>query len=233
MNYHPILFSTEMVEAIISGRKTQTRRVFKDHPSLSSDISKVDLKKWMGAHPDYIYSFCPYGKPGDILWVRETWKSVGFDDDIMPQLHIQYKDGVSRWVDVDVEVKLKAENKWKPSIHMIKAAARIWLRVKRVDVDRLQNISENDAISEGIFEGEKSPTFRRFKNYYNKPCRFFNGREKSFWNPVTSFFSLWCSINGRESLESNPWVWVVEFEVISTNDQLNRKELKSWPPTTN
>jgi hypothetical protein len=227
MKDHPILFSTEMVEAIISGRKTQTRRVFKDHPRLSSDLSKVDLNKWIGEHPDYIYSFCPYGKPGDILWVRETWRSIGFDASNEPTMFCQYRDEVLRAINVPKDHKLFAQLKWKPSIHMPKAVARIWLSVKRIDVDRLQNICEEDAISERIFEGPESPTFRRFKNYYNKPCKFFNGREKSFWNPVTSFFSLWCSINGRESLESNPWVWVVEFEVISTNGQLDRKELKS------
>lgn len=63
----PILYSTAMVQALLANRKKQTRRIFKDHPRLGSDLTNVDLKQWMGDHPEYILSFCPYGKPGDLL----------------------------------------------------------------------------------------------------------------------------------------------------------------------
>lgn len=244
MNEYPILYSTEMVKSIISGTKTQTRRVFKDHPRLSSDLSKVDLNKWMGDHPDYILSFCPYGKPGDILWVRETYKSIGFDDDIMPQLQIQYKDGVIRWVDVDVNVKLIAQNKWKPSIHMPKAAARIWLQITSISVQRIQDISAFDAWNEGIeafsedYHSEPGAVHGDYKNYLwrddPKYCDYFF---PSYADPTMSFKSLWIKINGKNSWDKNPWVWVVEFEVLSTTgknnvgdyilSQLSRKEDKS------
>ena len=198
----PILFSTSMVRAILEGRKTQTRRVVKLQPL--HDVSKTEMfvsgNTWASRseiNNDGGYHVwrtnCPYGKPGDVLWVRETWQ---------PSESGAYVHFKADWSDED------AGKGWKPSIHMPKDAARIWLEIVNVRVERLQDISEQDAIAEGIHQtwiGDKRSDCA-WKNYID------NGRGSL--QPEQSFFSLWESINGKESLEANPWVWVVEFKQI-------------------
>jgi hypothetical protein len=187
---HPILFSTAMISALLDGRKTQTRRIFKDHPRLRSDLSKVDLKAWMGNHPEYILSFCPYGKPGDVLWVRESFSFYEPDG-----YGFNYK---ADFTDAHTF-------KWKPSIHMPKDAARIWLQVEEVRVERLQDISEIDAFAEGV---EK----------VNRMWRYYLGDGNGLVSfPSDSYRSLWEKLNGEDSWQLNPWVWVVEFKILSIN----------------
>ena len=171
----PILFSTPMVQAILEGRKTQTRRVVKGEALkwLEPDMFTPEFV----ANPEN--SLCPYGQPGDLLWVRETW------------------------INQDGDYKFLADNldwkgimKFKPSIYMPKEAARIWLKVVNVRVERLQEISEQDAIAEGV------ETLGLYPGYSVSSRGKFEG--------------LWNHINGAESWDANPWVWVVEFEVLST-----------------
>lgn len=183
MKIRPILFSTPMVPAILEGRKTQTRRVIKDKTEhvariLMKDGLAVSYVRGAGAQLWEDSAFkCPYGQVGDVLWVRETF--LNFNP-----------------VDQAPEYIYKAENpnfgmvsgeKWKPSIFMPKDAARIWLRITNVRVERLHEITEEDAIREG---------------------------SKYLLNVREWFADLWKSINGEESWKSNPWVWVVEFERI-------------------
>lgn len=167
MKQKPILFSTPMVQAILEGRKTQTRR-----------ICKQDLP---------YASTCPYGQVGDVLWVRETFAHCGNNTFL-------YKVNGCEPI---------PPNKWKPSIHMPKKACRIYLKIKSTRVERLQDISTSDARSEGIKIDPISRT--RYMNYVDGSTTY---------NERTSFYSLWEKINGKESLDSNPWVWVVEFERI-------------------
>lgn len=179
----PILFSTEMVQAILDGRKTQTRLVVKPkheptpHPfGVGEYFKHIDL--------------CPYGQPGDILWVRETFKKL----QTLNETLFLYK--ASPIINSNVN--------WQPSIHMPFAAARIFLRVKTVRVERLQEISEDDAIAEGCCYGKGDGTV----------------------DPAVGnkhFPTLWQAINGPESWDANPWVWVVEFERISREEALNVK----------
>lgn len=203
----PILFSTPMVQAILDGRKTQTRRIVKNIPAEAENNTELLQILISGWHSKYGSIFCPYGKPGDVLWVRETWKSLGFSQDTNAML-ISYKDGASKWVRVQGEKKLFAQNKWKPSIHMPKDAARIWLKNNKVRVERLHDISDEDAIKEGVefIPGFATQNWKDYSDKYAPP----------FISPQHSFISLWDSINGEESWDENPWVWVVEFEVLST-----------------
>lgn len=177
----PILFSTPMVQAILAGRKTQTRRVVKGEALkfLQPDMFTSEFV----ANKDN--ALCPYGKPGDLLWVRETWCRVNHNEYL-------YKAN-----------SLGDNLKWKPSIHMPKAAARVWLRVTSVRVERLQDISVSDAINEGI-ENETGHPYG-FKIY---------GQDNITGGSGASFKSLWELINGTESWHANPWVWVVEFERV-------------------
>jgi hypothetical protein len=191
----PILFSTDMVKAILEGRKMMTRRILKNH---------IPIGNW-----DETLSKCPYGKQGDILWVRETWASyLSITDDW------DTKD--NRFYKADNK-ELPTGLKWKPSIHMPKSHARIWVKITDVQVERLLRISPQDSIKEGIAYFN-DPLFDelRYKDYMDE--------KSNYRSPVSSFMSLWTSINGSDSVELDPWVWVVEFKVLSTTgkpDYLN------------
>lgn len=177
-----------MVQAILAGRKTQTRREvkFKDHQPT------VELNFLPSVYPHFQFQAgnrhwqaeCPYGKKGDVLWVRETFgkgKASG-------RTYYKASEGSFHML-VD---------RWKPSIHMPKDAARIWLRINDVRVERLQDITGQDAISEGvIFPPHGSLSL----------LESWGAAKKLFQN-------LWQSINGSDSWKDNPWIWVIEFERI-------------------
>lgn len=192
MRERPILFSTSMVQAILAGRKTQTRRVVKF--PLKCPTHHVSVGNGQTPPPT---TWCPYGKVGDVLWVRENFCFADSFDNGKEVRTYAYQ--ATPFTNLKV--------RWKPSIHMPKAACRIFLRITNVRVERLQDISESDAISEGV-EKQFTPLFQewRYKDYFNI---------NSDWrSPISSFQSLWASINGIESWDNNPWVWVVEFERI-------------------
>lgn len=179
--YRPILFSTPMVQAILEGRKTQTRRVIKPQP-VSIDFYE-DRNVW---YPEV--SKCPYNV-GDVLWVRETFTEV---------------QGIKFLYKANSEHQAM---KWKPSIFMPKEACRIFLKVKLIRVERLQDISEEDAIAEGVVLISNLHGRNNYKRYDMKD-------KFGTFNPIYSFLTLWEFINGRASWTSNPFVFVYEFEQI-------------------
>ena len=179
----PILFSGPMVRAILEGRKTQTRRVVKFDPCPSS-YAMVSHYDGLGnvVLTDGSYLRCPYGQPGDRLWVRETWAHRRWMlGDASPDPTTVYR------ADSD---DLRGCDRWRPSIHMPRWASRITLEVVSVRVERLQDISEEDAMAEGVALAE---------NY--------RGR-------LAHFAGLWEQINDLGSWNANPWVWVVEFRKL-------------------
>lgn len=191
----PILFSAPMVRAIL-GRKTQTRRILK--PKDAAWVEKM-LPNFLAGKWDE--RPMPYGKPGDTLWVRETWQTHCDMDHISPSAlpkdaAIQYPATYDHWV-----------SKKRPAIHMPRWASRISLLVKDVRVERLQDISEKDAIAEGIS-----------RNHHGNGDQWVEypiGSSAAGWtDPRRSFQSLWESINGPGSWTDNPWVAVVEFDRI-------------------
>lgn len=195
--YKPILFSTEMVQAILAGRKTQTRRIIKPQPEQSNVIldgikQNVFMLKDCATPNGWLQHKLHDFKIGDILWVRETFVSIIHLDG---SIQYYYKAG-KNWA-----FKIF----WKPSIHMPKEAARIFLEVSNVRVERLQDISEDDAIAEGIERVSIAPFVHRFKNYL---CN------NKFIGPKESFKTLWMKINGIDSWKANPWVWVYEFKQV-------------------
>lgn len=191
MKLKPILFSTPMVRAILEGRKTQTRRILKIQPDdRGVRMTSVLFEDYHGNE------LKPKYQKGDILWVKETWRYT----DASLNDHPGY---VYRASDPDWET-LEGW-KWKPSIHMPKEAARIFLKVTNVRAERLQDISEEDAIAEGVERISVAPFVHRFKNYVDD-------EELEF--AESSFRTLWESINGKESWNENPFVWVYEFERI-------------------
>jgi hypothetical protein len=194
-NEHPILFSTEMVKAILEGRKTQTRRVVKQQPDFKPTHVNDRLTYWYSNSKPYSLNDCPFGKPGDLLWVRESFANAD--------------NGFCFKVYNDIYTVFAPRNSWKPSIHMPKVATRIWLEVTSVRVERLQEISEADAKAEGV-KSNFSQLFNE-ERYYD-----YLDIESQWRSAVSSFKSLWYKINGIESWHENPWVWVVEFKVLST-----------------
>jgi len=220
MNIKPILFSTAMVQALQNGSKTQTRRVVKPQPRhVFSDFLDGGIIVDDGTKTNSEI-YCPYGKVGDILWVRETWAEttnvnqsenwlvnrahlpIGErDEGILWNAIIYHADGEWQWCDDDGFSTEKSY--WKPSIFMPKAACRIFLKITGVRVERLQSISESDAIAEGV---EKYHGTDFYKMY--------GGKKENDWcaTAYASYAYLWQSINGPESWDANPWVWVVTFE---------------------
>lgn len=215
MKSRPILFSAPMVRAIREGRKTQTRRIFKQAigPSLSVGFDEetgiAELSWLRGPGPGYDveehirHVRCPYGQPGDELWGREHWYQRG---DWRQSFHPESDDDDISWHGTDEIIyaadkrplpPLPAGQVWRsrPSIHMPRWASRIKSPITHVCLERLQDISEADATAEGTPGGHGVI-----------PGYAYNA------TPVEHFRWLWESINGTGSWAANPWVWVVAFE---------------------
>lgn len=191
----PIMFSAPMVRAILAGTKTQTRRVLKQVQIRSAGMPEPE---WRSVH-----TLCPYGQPGDRLWVRESWRAFAAFNRTPPRditagpVWHEARD--------DVAFHPTAYGTLRPSIHMPRWASRITLEVTGVRVERLQDISEADAIAEGIEHAAVPGWWRLY------------GRDTSGdmdRSPRVSYHSLWESINGPGSWDANPWVWVVEFKRV-------------------
>jgi hypothetical protein len=206
----PILFNMKMVRAILDGRKSCTRRIIKPQPQGYFEVSEEPL---------YIYDtdgkqgkITPPYQPGDILYVRETF--------IQAAAHIfWYKADDKPWMSKDLL--------WKPSIHMPKEAARIWLKVTDVRVERLQEITEAQAQAEGIRGYSKDGNLYKYAVTDDWWIDFHNKHRKSFFGgtwwqdmPRTAkdaFSYLWNSTIKKSDLtcygwDANPYVWVIEFE---------------------
>jgi hypothetical protein len=189
MTDRPIIFSAPMVRAILDGRKTQTRRAIRPVPIINGVGAIFDEgdRQEDFVEPYWVFpETCKYGKPGDLLWVRETWTQYPIELNPEP---------------CDAWYKATSNGppppfKWRPSIHMPRWASRITLRITDIRVERLQDISEDDAKAEGV--GYKNPGYLP--------------GTKGNW--IGSFAYLWNKINGAGAWESNPWVWVISFERV-------------------
>ena len=201
MKAHPIIFGTESVKAILEGRKTQTRRVIKPQPINADYWTFHQDTPFNGAfYPNTDNALpkllkCPYGQVGDRLWVKETWvtnpifpltKLRGKED--LP--YIIYKADKTQWNDY----------KWRSSLFMPRWASRITLEITGLRVERLQEITEEDCLAEGIPE-----------------------RGTIFMHPtargiplIHAYANLWDSLNAKRGYgwETNPWVWVIEFKIL-------------------
>jgi hypothetical protein len=197
MSDRPILFSAEMVRAILDGRKTQTRRVMKPQPKPTpADFPgpaghwwpsqkhksmlgvEREMQKWKGLAG----SACPYGDTGDLLWVRETWTQYPIELNPEP---------CDAWHKATSNGPLPPF-KWRPSIHMPRWASRITLRITDIRVERLQDISCADAEAEGA----------------GHEAGLTGGQARE------AFSHLWNKINGPGAWGANPWVWVMAFERV-------------------
>lgn len=202
----PILFSAPMVRAILDGRKTQTRRIVKPQPACLSGPNFDGL--WSDSIPPVVRYFgCPYGAPGDRLWVRETFRTL-YDPATCLEgaLTIDYRaDGVKRIGDEKLNGSIEREFKWAPSIYMRRFQSRITLEVVAVRVERLQSISEEDAQKEGVSRHHKRTDLWQAYNCTDGVCT----------TAIKSFETLWVEINGEDALDFNPWVWVITFKTVN------------------
>ena len=209
MTERPIIFSAPMVNAIIAGTKTQTRRMVKPPPDsrcheafIGADggwyFSRIVGRSQKFAPPaaapkpttvSMLHLHCPYGVPGDRLWVRETWAVPHQADHLPPRLALPYQFCVHYAASEERGGLL-----WRPSIHMPRWASRILLEITAVRVERLQEISEADAIAEGA------------------PWRACGAPQEG--SHVAGLGALWESINGPGSWDANPWVWVIEIRRV-------------------
>ena len=195
----PIIFSAPMVRALLAGEKTQTRRVVKMKPHQQIE-ERDDGAPWPWMYDNErdaeAWLVCPYGQPGDRLWVRESWSPDPPDVDGwgytawagcregqiagVPERfrHPRFCNYAADW--------LHGPIRWTPSIHMPRWASRITLEVISVRVERLQDISEADAAAEGVHTDPDCPAYDAYQ-------------------------ALWEQINGKGSWDANPWVWVIDF----------------------
>ena len=221
MKEHPILFNTEMVKAVLDGRKIQTRRVLKpqqlgperivhfkdDQFVCGSNSGKI------GIFDPNIYK-CPYGQIGDRLWVRETWAQIDLRELFSNRLDSQivYKAGPHPFERELPHMWTEGKDKWKPSIHMKREYCRINLEITDIRIERVQDISEEDAKSEGSIPGDVSM-------FDDTEIQLLDYPHKKKDTPFKNGFSLlWDSINEKRGFgwDVNPWVWVVEFKLIKT-----------------
>ncbi|EHU0843247.1 hypothetical protein KYY64_003570 [Salmonella enterica] len=198
MNERGMIFNAEMVRAILDGRKTQTRRPVKFpliDKNMGCELAGNELAGKLAAHN---YWNSPYGKPGDRIWVRETFRVHSRATDVAT---LVYRASVrNSWTEQTHRVPAAVCNtpatpeKWTPSIHMPRWASRILLEITDVRVERLRDLSEEDAKSEGI----------------TPPA----GGVLPGWEYRINFRDLWMDIYGTDSWEANPWVWVIEFKRV-------------------
>ena len=206
MTERGMIFNGEMVRAILDGRKTQTRRIIKDCTVGRDPISKfIQIgKKFIGCYPEdvpeLIRECCPYGVPGDRIWVRETWAEAGAS---APDLKL-YRANYPSHVPTHYENVPPAEDvRWTPSIHMPRWASRILLEITDVRVEQLKSTSEEEARSEGVAQLREG-----FWKHYQP------GWTQHQLSARGSFTTLWESIYGFGEWDRHPWVWAIEFKRI-------------------
>lgn len=225
MKERGILFSAEMVRAILADRKAQTRRIVDPRQSASTTLVQIGgrgpiFDATIEHHRAQMMERCPYGVSGDRLWVRETWY-----DDLSPapapSERERHEDGSVEGIDYRATHDCSnyeagcpcnpdgdgRRSEWRPSIFMPRWASRITLEVIGVRVERLQAISEDDAIAEGItrYDGR----------WFDGAPHAIKGTAKALPTAREAFASLWDHINGeRAPWASNPWVWAVSFRRV-------------------
>ena len=200
MKERPILFSAPMVRALLDGRKTQTRRVVK-LPIIDKDFCCELSGGNLAASERDIWRHSPYGQPGDRLWVKETFSP----NKVLPLCDRPAGEYIYR-ADLNAAGVTKWSAQWKPSIFCPRAASRIALDITAVRVERLQDITRDDAAAEGPPEIPLYQTPGQIEAMINGfGCA-------STLDYIGGYRQLWENINGSGSWAANPWVWVVEFK---------------------
>jgi hypothetical protein len=230
MKERPILMNEQSIGPILDGRKTQTRRVITPQPVVGDEYSVwTDCKKWGNAvvkftrhgyapphsFAESIARHCPYGVPGDRLWVREAWQLCSHGSQLpgLKEFRTRYlADGTLNWVKCGRDLAVLKEVGFKPSIFMPREFSRLTLEITSVGVERIQEISKQDAIAEGV-DWRKCPMYQTEAQLRRMVKGWGTAMTVDY---IGGFKRLWNSINASPGLSwsDNPWVWVVEFERI-------------------
>lgn len=219
MKERPILFSAPMVRALLDGSKTQTRRIMKPQPvpipgepgkhwwSSNAAQSMLRVEDGFQTHPGIFDDACPHGRPGDRIWVRETWRSTGDGGraDYMAPRDMQPHQV---WYDADgAALESECTGKTRTSIHMPRWASRILLEVTGVRVERLQDISDADIEAEGI----DMEALLAAQDSYDIIAKDGNATGRPTLH--SAWRNLWESTGG--DWDANPWLWVIEFKRVT------------------
>lgn len=220
MKERPLIFNSDMVRAILENRKFETRRM-RSLDLVNKNPNDFQLEALFLEKPrkdlvivgrfknltsgELIAIPCPYGKPQDLFWVRETWREA------LSETHECYA------YRADMKYRCNKPTQalnggWKPSIHMPKNVARIWSECTSIGVERLQQITDEGAIAEGIESRVIGQAF--YRDYLSSEGDYMGSSRWRFESPVDSYRSLWESINGPGSWDLNKWVWVVGVKKI-------------------
>lgn len=221
MKERPILFSGPMVRAILYGRKTQTRRLVRPQPDpCAYSPGKHALSGQVIEGNDSVLAQCPYGRPGDLLWVREAWglvRPLDPTDWCTGSIRGRTADELlEEWV-----VAYRADSAtrpdgayWRPPMFMPRWASRLTLEITGIRVERVRDISEKDALAEGV-------TCVPFRPDEGFPiCEGFmvgkdDGKTPLHTSAKAAFLDLFFNINQRAPKDSDPWVWAIEFKVVT------------------
>ncbi|MEL2089765.1 hypothetical protein [Klebsiella pneumoniae] len=215
MTERGMIFNSEMVRAILDGRKTQTRRPIKWKQTRFTEIGeRDDGSKWPWSedaeHACDFWHPCPFGAVGDRIWIRESFFPAPLEMQYTPprktMWNIAYRDGVQmeKLAPAEYNPLIYNYERWTPSIHMPRWASRILLEITDVRVERLNAISEEDARAEGIIDGGCLNCGEP------EPCGCANPEPDA----TDAFAYLWQSIYGQDNWNANPWVWVIEFKRV-------------------
>ncbi|HID3656001.1 TPA: morphogenetic protein [Serratia marcescens] len=203
MKERPVIFNGEMVRAILNGRKTQTRRAISDRHlhliDVASQVGECYPLEYGIDHANsqsYYREHCPFGQVGDRLWVREMFASG-----LCTKTTLAYRATHKR---EDLEEGWNETIKWTPSIHMPRWASRIMLEITAVRVERLNDISQDDAQAEGM-------ELTGWRPSYSNPDN--SGLDETL-TPYDNFAMLWGTIYGEENWSANPWVWAISFRRV-------------------
>ncbi|MEW5250331.1 hypothetical protein [Microbulbifer discodermiae] len=202
----PIPYSAVMIRALRAGMKTNTRRMINPQPEMrEGGQCRVRINgNWNLGPADFLLRDamprfgCPYGQPGDRLWTREAWRTTAGLDHLPPR---DIPMDAPIWYEADGPAPAPQFGRYRHARFMCRWMSRGLDEVTDIRVERLQDISEEDAKVEGITPYK---------------CGWSNGEMGPFSHPVLAFFTLWDSINGDGSSDANPWVWVIEFKRVET-----------------
>lgn len=219
----PILFSPDMIKANLEDRKSETRRT-RGLDKINENPDDWEFCRFYNGYAKFteksnalneIYIKSPYGAANDYLWVREKWRfeeEFEYDAEFYPANYWYYASTPQSIKCVDGELEDKDDYKWHPSIHMPKKACRMILQNISVLPERLQDITEEGSINEGV---EKVNI--RWKDYLNKGM--------TYSHPVDSYHSLWIKINSIDSWNKNPWIWVIKYKKLSEAEITEKLQL--------
>lgn len=218
MKERPILMNGAMVRATLAGIKTQTRRAIGLEYFSENDPDNWKCVRATDGIAQFVYkgspverpAICRFGKPGDRLWVRESWRTVAGADDIAPRNLMNVEPFTHYEAD---ESSAAGMGKLRPGMFMPRWASRLILEIPRVRVERLQDISHTDAIAEGV--ESIANNYGNGAAYRDYSMKRPEDTTEWFACPIRSFQTLWESINGAGSWDANPWIWVVEFKKMT------------------